>query len=157
MGTSVSKPGSGYLNELFGGILMRRAKQHSAHQRKWMRLVITRIAPVTIALVLAVLACALSPRTHIFAAGELAAIYSDGSLELNIESCVASSNSVQGVAAHSTSTGAAIVRVSNSTISNNAIGMHNFGSPAVLLSRGNNTIEGNGTDTSGTIGSYTAK
>src|SRR5215831_3626056 len=63
---------------------MRRAKQHSAHQRTWMRLVITRIAPVTIALVLAVLACALGPRTHVFAAGELAAIYSDGSLELNI-------------------------------------------------------------------------
>src|SRR5262245_30588452 len=63
---------------------MRRAKQHSAHQRKWMRLVFSRIAPVTIALVLAVLACALGPRTHVFAAGELAAIYSDGSLELNI-------------------------------------------------------------------------
>jgi hypothetical protein len=77
-------------------------------------------------------------------------------VELNIENCVASNNS-DGIHAQSTSTGVATVRISNSTLTDNMIGLHNFGSPAVLLSRGNNTVEGNGTDTSGTIGSYSAK
>jgi hypothetical protein len=77
--------------------------------------------------------------------------------ELDIENCMFTKNGY-GIAVESMSTGVATVRISNSIITHNGIGLFNvFGSPAVLLSRGNNTLEGNGTDTSGTIGSYTAK
>jgi hypothetical protein len=76
--------------------------------------------------------------------------------ELNIENCLASENTV-GVASSGNATGTARVRLSNSTVTNN----FNFGilvaSPAVFLSRGNNTVEGNATDISGTVGSYSAK
>jgi hypothetical protein len=76
--------------------------------------------------------------------------------ELNIENCLASENII-GVGDSFISTGVARVRLSNSMITNNV----NFGiliaSPAVFLSRGNNTVEGNGTDISGTVGSYSAK
>jgi len=78
------------------------------------------------------------------------------SAELNVEGCVVSSNTL-GIVSTSSSTGVATVRVSNSTITNNSEGLHNSGSPAVFLSRGNNTVEGNTTNTDGTIGSYGAK
>jgi hypothetical protein len=77
-----------------------------------------------------------------------------GAIQVNVESCVVSGNSTNGISATSESTGVTTVRVSNS---DNGTGLINHGSPALLLSRGNNTVEGNGTDTSGTIGSYTAK
>jgi hypothetical protein len=79
------------------------------------------------------------------------------SVDVSVESCVFSGNTTHGVFATSTSTGVATVRVSNSTVTNNAIGLHNNGSPALLLSRGNNTVEANTTNTMGTIGSYSAK
>jgi len=88
--------------------------------------------------------------------GFAAVTSSSNPAELDIESCVASNNGV-GVVAQSTSTGVATVRLSDSTITDNTTGLLNNGSPAVLLSRGNNTVEGNGTNTVGTIGSYTAK
>jgi len=78
-------------------------------------------------------------------------------VELNIEGCVVSNNSQIGIQAESDATGVALVRVSNSTVTDNGIGLQNVGSPALLLSRGNNTVEGNTTNTTGTIGSYTAK
>jgi len=88
--------------------------------------------------------------------GFLALSETAATAELNIENCLASENTV-GVASDVTSTGTARVRLSNSTITNN----FNFGilvpSPAVFLSRGNNTVEGNATDISGTVGSYSAK
>jgi len=77
--------------------------------------------------------------------------------ELNLEKCVASNNSMDGISALSGSTGVATVRLSNSTVTNNSRGLSNGGSPAVLLSRGNNTVEGNVTNTNGTIGSYSSK
>jgi hypothetical protein len=77
--------------------------------------------------------------------------------ELSVESCLASNNSASGISAQSTSTGVVTVRVSNSIVTNNNFGLFNAGSPAILLTRGNNTVEGNVADTSGTIGSYTAK
>jgi hypothetical protein len=46
--------------------------------------------------------------------------------------------------------------VSNSTVTNNGTGLYQAG-PAVLVSRTNNTVEGNGTDTAGTIGTFVAK
>jgi hypothetical protein len=75
--------------------------------------------------------------------------------ELNLENCVASNNSY-GVLA-GISLGVVTVRISNSTVTDNFHGLVNLGSPAVILSRGNNTVEGNTTNTSGTIGSYGAK
>jgi hypothetical protein len=77
------------------------------------------------------------------------------SVDLNIESSVASNNN-NGISAKSVS-GVPTVRVSSSIITNNTTGLLNFGSPAIITSRGNNTVEGNGMDTSGTIGSYSAK
>jgi hypothetical protein len=80
------------------------------------------------------------------------------STEMNIENCVASNNTNNGVSALSVSTGVVTVRVSNSTATNNAVGLSTSGSPAAILSRGNNTVEGNTiVDTTGTIGSYSAK
>jgi hypothetical protein len=80
------------------------------------------------------------------------------SAELNVENCVSSNNTGSGIRAQSNFTGVATVRVSNSTVTNNSFaGLRSLGSPAVLLSRGNNTVEGNATDTMGTIGSYGAK
>jgi hypothetical protein len=77
--------------------------------------------------------------------------------ELNIESCLASNNTV-GVSCSAISTGVARVRLSNSTVTNNAnFGILTDSSPAVFLSRGNNTVEGNGMDISGPVGSYSAK
>jgi hypothetical protein len=76
--------------------------------------------------------------------------------ELNLENCVAFNNDV-GVQVAIGSTGTAVVRVSNSTVTENQTGLLNDGIPALLLSRGNNTVEGNVTNTSGVIGSYSAK
>jgi hypothetical protein len=77
--------------------------------------------------------------------------------ELNIESCLASNNAVAGIVTESDSTGVATVRLSNCTVTDNEIGLDNPGPIAVLLSRGNNTVEGNNTNTLGAIGFYTAK
>jgi hypothetical protein len=78
-------------------------------------------------------------------------------VDLNIESCIASNNSTAGIRSESDSTGIATVRVSNSTATGNFFGLLIQSPPAVLLSRGNNTVEGNLGNTAGAIGSYTAK
>ena len=90
-------------------------------------------------------------------------VFSDNAnaTQLNVESCVIDNN-VDGIFAERTSTGAVIVRISNSTVTNNAhVGLliAVTSSPAVILSRGNNTVEGNlVADTGGgTIGTYSAK
>jgi hypothetical protein len=76
--------------------------------------------------------------------------------ELNIESCVASNNEGAGIEALAVGPGTATVRVSNSTVTGNSVGLQASG--GTLLSRGNNTVEGNLTgNVSGTIASYTAK
>jgi hypothetical protein len=79
-----------------------------------------------------------------------------GPAEMNIESCVVSNNR-SGIVAGSVSTGVATARVSGSTVTDNEFGLQNLGSVSVILSRGNNTLEGNAANTSGTIGSYTSK
>ena len=77
-------------------------------------------------------------------------------VQLNIEGCIVSNNASDGIVAESMHiTGVATVRVSNSTVTDNGVGFDNHSS--ILLSRGNNTLEGNSTATNGTIGSYTAK
>jgi len=77
--------------------------------------------------------------------------------ELNIESCVASNNGLDGIAAVATGGGAATVRVSNSTVTGNDTGLWADGN-GTLLSRGNNTVEGNfSANFDGVIGSYGGK
>jgi hypothetical protein len=88
--------------------------------------------------------------------GIVAAANSTGAVQVNVARCVISSN-FTGILAESNSTGAPTVRLSDSTVTGNATGLDNMGLPAQLLSRGNNTVEGNTTNTSGTIGTYTAK
>jgi hypothetical protein len=61
--------------------------------------------------------------------------------EMNLENCVAANNS-EGIVAGGVSTSVSIVRVSNSTITNNGIGLEPMGS-SQIISRGNNTVEGN--------------
>jgi hypothetical protein len=80
-----------------------------------------------------------------------------GPVQLNVARCVISGNFTRGIGAESDSTGVATVRVSSSTVTGNVTGLEKLGAPALLLSRGDNTVEGNTTDTSGTIGSYTGK
>jgi hypothetical protein len=81
---------------------------------------------------------------------------SDGSSpQLTVEGSVVTNNSSTGVQAAS-GAGFGTVRISNSTVTNNGVGLLQSGS-GVLQSRTNNTVEGNGTDTSGTIGSFVAK
>ena len=76
-------------------------------------------------------------------------------VEVNIEDCMIANNGTDGV--DSDANGTAIVRISNSIITDNAVGLHQAGT-ALLLSRGNNTVEGNKTaDTQGTIGSYAGR
>jgi len=91
-----------------------------------------------------------------YLSGLLAVSHTTAATELNIENCIASNNT-NGIAAASTSTGVTTVRVANSTVTNNGTGLNNDSPTSVLLSRGNNTVEGNATNTNGTIGSYTAK
>jgi hypothetical protein len=81
---------------------------------------------------------------------------STGSVDVDVEGCVASGDQL-GIGSESSSTGVATVRLSNSTVTGNGTGIQNFASPALFQSRGNNTVEGNTTNTLGTIGSYSPK
>ena len=74
--------------------------------------------------------------------------------ELNVEDCVVAHNGT-GIESLAYSGGTANVRVSNSTVAYNNIGLRQNGGS--LFSRTNNTAEGNTTDTLGTITSYSAK
>jgi hypothetical protein len=76
--------------------------------------------------------------------------------ETNIENCLIANNSEIGVVSDGGPSGAAIVRLSGSAVTDNDIGLSALNT-SQLLSRGNNTVEGNNTDTSGTIGSFAPK
>jgi len=77
-------------------------------------------------------------------------------VELNIENCQLTSSFI-GVSAAVVNGDTGIVRISNSTVTDNSVVGLVQGQNVTLLSRGNNTIQGNGMDVSGTLGSYTAK
>jgi hypothetical protein len=81
---------------------------------------------------------------------------STGSAEVDVESCIVSGNAY-GVVGESDSTGVATVRLSNTAVTGNDTGLAIFGPPALILSRGNSTVEGNTLNSFGTIGSYNAK
>jgi hypothetical protein len=90
-------------------------------------------------------------------AGGIAAFASGtGAVQLNVARCVISNNG-NGITAGSSLGAVATVRLSGSTVTGNGTGLNNTGSPALILSRGDNTVEGNATNTSGTIGTYSAK
>ncbi len=74
--------------------------------------------------------------------------------EVNVESCLVANNAGNGIVSGPATTNT--VRVSNSTVTDNATFGLEAESLGVLLSRTDNTVEGNGTDTSGTS-TYTAK
>jgi hypothetical protein len=76
--------------------------------------------------------------------------------ELDVENCVVANSPSVGIFVRALGGGSAVVRLSNSTVTDNQIGLWQQPTGS-LLSRGNNTIEGNGTNTMGTIGSYTPK
>jgi nitrous oxidase accessory protein NosD len=71
--------------------------------------------------------------------------------EINIESCASTNNST-GIGIFTAGT---VIRVSNTTVTDNGIGL--FISAGSLLSRGNNTVEGNTTADGGFSGFYSAK
>lgn len=77
-----------------------------------------------------------------------------GTSELNIENCLVANNDT-GIFSFA-STGTAVVRVSNSTVTDNGSFGVNTSLGGQLLTRSNNSIEGNGTDGSFT-GTFTAK
>ena len=85
------------------------------------------------------------------ASGNAYGLEGDGG-ELNIEGCLVANNVGSGI----TSATGATVRISNSTVTNNGTGLHNYNSTGTLLSRGNNTVQGNTTNKSGAIGSFAA-
>ena len=65
------------------------------------------------------------------------------SAELNLEGCAATGNFL-GIHSESGNGGAALVRVSNSTVTNNDKGLFSTGAvQGSILTRGNNTVEGN--------------
>jgi hypothetical protein len=86
-----------------------------------------------------------------------------GAAEVNVESCVLSGHNAGGIGINSlaSSTGTATVRVSNSMVTDNSFGLTAQSVPATILSRGNNTVEGNTTNlnpvSGGTITTYMAK
>lgn len=74
--------------------------------------------------------------------------------ELNIEDCLLAHNGV-GITSLAYGGGLGQVRVSNSTVTNNTTGL--WANGGSLLSRANNTVEGNTTNTTGTITPYFPK
>jgi hypothetical protein len=74
--------------------------------------------------------------------------------EINAENCLLANGN--GVDTNGQNGGTITVRISNSTVTDGVTGLRQD-SGTTVLSRGNNTIEGNVNNTVGTIGSYTAK
>jgi hypothetical protein len=56
-----------------------------------------------------------------------------------------------------TSADSSVIRVTGSSVIYNVIGLNRVGDSSSLLSRGDNTVEANGTDTEGIIGTYLAR
>jgi hypothetical protein len=75
--------------------------------------------------------------------------------QLILESSVVTHNGTGVQADYHASGGFGRVRISNSTVTHNTTGLLDTG--GMLLSRGNNSIEGNGTDVSGWLGTYPGK
>ncbi len=72
---------------------------------------------------------------------------------MNVENCLVTNNGGTGIFSYQNG-GTTTVRVSNTTVTDNATGVANF--VGQILSRGNNTVEGNGANGAFT-GTFTAK
>jgi nitrous oxidase accessory protein NosD len=70
---------------------------------------------------------------------------------LNLETCAAANNGTGVFSINASSTSDCVVVVSNSIVTNNQNFGFRQGSPSLFFSRGNNTVFGNGVNTSGTI------
>jgi hypothetical protein len=79
----------------------------------------------------------------------------DGYAEINVTSCLVTNND-RGVRALPLGGQGSLLRIAGSTVTNNTSGLLQ-GGLGVLLSRGDNTVEGNVTDLVGTIGTYSPK
>jgi hypothetical protein len=77
-------------------------------------------------------------------------------VDLTVDSCLVSDNGGSGIWVAALNQVTSICRVSNTTITHNLFGLTQIFSGAQILSRGNNTLEGNGTDGTFT-GSYSSK
>lgn len=75
---------------------------------------------------------------------------------LNLENCLIAYNEDIGILSSGRNGGSATVRISNCTVAGNDTGVL-ASQGGVVLSRGNNTIEGNATNVSGTLGAYPAR
>lgn len=78
-----------------------------------------------------------------------------GLAEVNMDGCLVANNG-DGVRSDPEIGQPSLVRIAGSTVTDNSNGLVQVGT-GVLLSRGDNTVEGNGTDLVGTIGSYSAR
>ena len=88
------------------------------------------------------------------ASGNASGLVADGAgAEMDIDACLAANNGTVGIAAGPSG---GTVRLSRSVVTDNATGLAQSGS-GTLLSRTDNTVEGNTADTAGTIGSYPPK
>jgi hypothetical protein len=83
--------------------------------------------------------------------GNSGAAVSGSSGSVTIDDCLVSGN-----ATGLSSSGSATLRVADSCVTDNTTGLAQSGG-GVLLSRSNNTVEGNGTNTSGVIATYSGK
>lgn len=87
--------------------------------------------------------------------------FGGGAIDLTIADCVVANNQGSGIVSEADGpANSAVVRVSGSTVTGNGVGLFQYyPSPgsAVLVSRGNNTVEANQTNQLGTIGAYAAK
>lgn len=78
------------------------------------------------------------------------------SVELNLENCLVAHNADTGILSSGRNGGSATIRISGCTIADNGNGVV-ASQGGVILSRGNNTIEGNGKDVVGALGNYSGK
>ncbi|MGH9760066.1 MAG: hypothetical protein ACREDR_23940, partial [Blastocatellia bacterium] len=81
---------------------------------------------------------------------------SGSNAEINVESCLISNNNASGVHALGTGGGVGFITISNSTVTDNGVGLQQAVN-GVLQSRLTNTVSGNGTDELGSITSYSAR
>jgi hypothetical protein len=79
-----------------------------------------------------------------------------GSAEMNLENCLASGNGA-GVVGNASGSGNVTIRVSGSVITDNLLGVGTGGGAVAILSRGNNTVEGNTQSNGSFTGAYFAK
>jgi hypothetical protein len=80
-----------------------------------------------------------------------------GTSLIGIENCTVSNNTTVGMRANTFGVGFSAVRFANSTITDNNVGVWQAAVGASVSSRGDSTIEGNTTNTIGTIGTYVKK